>query len=203
MAEVVIPVGYGRGIFRFNVSGSDEEMTCGIGFKKGDAADALACATILYEEATGPLAPIQDTLMPDVMGFLGVRAYLMTSGGLTVADYGAAIDGEGAFNLPIINSTLLFSLATNFVGRQFRGRMYWPMIGIDESNVSPTGLMSGGSFNGMRDRFDSFLGALIALDGLQPYLLHAPPKEGATPAPTPITSGVLQSRVATQRRRIR
>lgn len=96
-----------------------------------------------------------------------------------------------------MNSFLVHKV-TAFGGRSGRGRLYMP--GVDETQVSPAGVISPGTVTSLTADFEQFRTLLEARD-LTCVLLH---NAGAPlTIPTPITGFVCDSQVATQRRRNR
>lgn len=96
------------------------------------------------------------------------------------------------------NVSLLVAKHTDFGGRAGRGRFYLP--GISEEQVANNGGVNGGFLAGAQTLFDAFLAAHIA-DDVPMVLLHGP--GSPLVLPSPITGLVVQTRVATQRQRLR
>lgn len=98
-----------------------------------------------------------------------------------------------AASLP--NLSVLVTKATDLGGRQGRGRMYVP--GVTESQTSDSGVFAAGNQATWQSAFTAFLNALNT-DNIPMYLLH---KDAALP--TPVIALNVQSRMATQRKRLR
>lgn len=81
-------------------------------------------------------------------------------------------------------------------GRRGRGRMFWPCI--EEATVNHAGDVVAGDVAIRQGIVDNFYDAMLA-DGMQPVILH----DTAAVSPTDITALVYDSRVATQRDRLR
>lgn len=87
---------------------------------------------------------------------------------------------------------------TPFGGRTGKGRMYLPSI--PSTYVSNNGVVNSGWISSRNADLESFFDKLVA-DDVPPALLHSP--DSPVAAPILITSLTLDSKVATQRRRIR
>lgn len=106
--------------------------------------------------------------------------------------------GTAATDSVVSNVAVLVQKVTAMGGRAGRGRLYMP--GIVETQVATNGIITG-TLHGYFDAgFTNLLSGLQTLN-LDPVLLHA----AGSPigSPTPITAFVVQSKVATQRRRLR
>lgn len=114
------------------------------------------------------------------------------------------------------NVALLVRKLSGLGGRRGRGRMYVP--GLGESSVDTGGTIVGGTVSGWQTIFDAIFNGLESQDTPM-VLLHDPPGHWIlnsngqprfvadvgedAPAPTTVTSLVVESRVASQRRRNR
>jgi hypothetical protein len=104
--------------------------------------------------------------------------------------------GSGAGTNVTANTAVLIRKATQFGGRQNSGRMFWPWV--SEGNVTGAGFVAGGTVTALQNAMNLFLSDLAAAD-LSLALLHS----GVSPEPQLVTSLAVQSKVATQRRRLR
>jgi hypothetical protein len=95
----------------------------------------------------------------------------------------------------VSNTAYLVRKNTSLGGRKGRGRMYLP--GVVESTVGSDGAIDPTPLASLQLEVTGF-GNVLTLGSLPMVLLH----NDAT-APTPVTSLVVQGRVATQRRRLR
>lgn len=96
------------------------------------------------------------------------------------------------------NVAFLIHKETALGGRAGRGRMYLP--GVAEAKVSVSGTLEGATKADLDGGFDDF-GTALATALLTPVLLHGVGSPVSTP--TPITQFTADSKVATQRRRLR
>lgn len=93
---------------------------------------------------------------------------------------------------------ILVQKQTGFGGRSGKGRFYLPIV--QEASVAADGTLLGGYITPLQTAMTSFLNNLESAD-IPMVVFHNP---GAPlSAPTPVDSLVVQSRVATQRRRNR
>jgi hypothetical protein len=93
------------------------------------------------------------------------------------------------------NTAVLIKKSTGLGGRANRGRMYWP--GVDEDSVAPTGALDSGFVSGVQVLADALIPALNVGPFIGYVILHT---DNSTP--TPITGFLVESTVATQRRRL-
>jgi hypothetical protein len=131
--------------------------------------------------------------------FVGVTLYHRTiAGDLTVAVYNQPISSAGGTPAsPPNNCAVLIQKRTALAGVRNRGRMYLPPFGISETQISQTGMIESTEYIAIADRLEQWQTNMELAD-YNPVLLHA---DGGTP--TPITSMVLATQIATQRRRMR
>lgn len=110
-----------------------------------------------------------------------------------------------ATNIPGTNTTAspsqvayLANKNTGLGGRQGKGRMYIP--GVPEARVDQGGILTGGQQGFLQTALDN-LHAFLLTNDLLPVLLRAP--DSPIQVPAPVISFTAQSKVATQRRRLR
>ncbi len=119
-----------------------------------------------------------------------------------VGTYANVVNGAAGGAVIPQNSAYLVHKRTGFAGRVGRGRMFLP--GVGETVVDNTGNVSAGKLTGLNAQLALFLAELN--DGpniLEMSLLHNSPGAGALLPPYAITSLVMDTRIATQRRRLR
>lgn len=97
-------------------------------------------------------------------------------------------------NTPAV--AVLVKKSTGVGGRKNSGRLYLP--GVSENEIGPSGVLSSSTMSSIQGQVTDFLSEL-AIRSIGMTLLHS--VAGATP--TPITQLVVDSIVATQRRRQR
>jgi len=112
--------------------------------------------------------------------------------------------GTGGTGVLPSNCALLVSKVTDFAGRKYRGRMYWPSM-LAEGNVDINGVIDGAVVTALQGHFDDLFADLDAVSGASPALLHDKVTDDViddTPA-TLLSSFIVKPKIATQRRRLR
>ena len=195
---VVIPLGYHQAVYRWSLAGDPEEQVSTMGFDIDTLETLLEKATTLYNGAvtTGSITPIAAMNVP--WTFVGVSLYRQTNEGLEVAVYNNPITATvGSQSTPPNNTSVLLQKRTALAGQRFRGRMFLPPFGINEVDLSPTGVFIA-NYAAIAARVAFWFDTMEGL-GYTPVLLHSDPEE----TPNEVTSLTLATQVATQRRRMR
>lgn len=112
--------------------------------------------------------------------------------------------GTGGTGVLPSNCALLVAKNTDFAGRKFRGRMYWPSM-LAEGNVDINGIIDSSVVTALQGHFDAVFTALDGVSGASPALLHDKVTDGVlddTPA-TLLSSFTVKPKIGTQRRRLR
>jgi hypothetical protein len=196
-----LPVGAGRYSHRFSLAGSSEVIvvTGGVLLEAGvsdvqGAADALHLAMVTFWQAVGTTnIVLEETTLAARLtagGELIVAQKLLTAGGINAP--------------PILpsNSTFLIKKRTVEGGRANRGRWYLP--GVREGSVDDLGTIAAATVANMTTRAEDYRTTVAGsplIAGLA--LLHSPRPLVLQPPPTIITQMVCDSKIATQRRRLR
>lgn len=188
----MIPAGFGQATFLFTGGGLPYGAACVLGFENTVPGTAQQCADAIagifnsnnamtYTSNQVTLASVHVKLGPDATG--------------PAAD--AAIGEAGADSDPACapNTTWLIRKVTNLGGREGRGRLYWP--GISQSNVDSDGDV-GPTAQGLYQAIWDEIFDDMDTGNVPAVLLH----ESAT-TPNPLTGFQIDSRAATQRRRLR
>lgn len=191
---------------RWALEGDNEEMVSTIGLSgRGPYADAQAVAV-----AVAGLA-LADITAPAMLGvtwtFVGATAYVYQDGG--AAEVGESnVNSAGSMGSQSLtsNTAVLVKKRTAQSGRRGQGRMYIPGGIIAEGDVGNNGSMSAGAVAALQTRFTDFLDDLnAAFDPDEVVLWHSlggPSGVEVLPG-TPVTALVVDTVVATQRRRMR
>ncbi|AXH79007.1 MAG: hypothetical protein [Circular genetic element sp.] len=125
--------------------------------------------------------------------------YRNNAGMLEAAENGTIITGTGVLNpAPPPQVCILGQKRTLFAGRQYRGRMYIPGFILNEGNIDSAGIIDSATRGVVQGWINTWLSGLNASQ-YPVKLLH----ESLAIAPTAVTSINIDSRVATQRRRLR
>lgn len=195
---MLIPVSYLLAAYRFKIGTDPEEMvtTCGH-FSTVD--DATTQANALFDAWRDEVFPVWAGA--DVT-FVGVTV----QEGTQTSGLGPYIVGQstlppqvsvGVGALVPQNTAVLVTKLTNTAGRRGRGRMYVPGTATEDA-VNNVGTLTPTAVSTRQTEINDWFARLVA-EGHTPVVLHATPP----PTGTPITGFVVQSMVATQRRRLR
>jgi hypothetical protein len=192
-----IPSGYGQANFLFEGASLPYGAQTTIGFEVGvgfagdptDAAheffDAYGANSVYSSIAQGVnLVGVSVKFGPSATGPSGIW---------TDTWNGTATGGAAA-----PNTAWLVRKVTALGGHAGRGRMYWP--GVPEEEVDDAGTIASGTRGTFEGKIGDMFAALV-LEDLNPVLFHGP--QSPVSAPTLITGYAVDSRVATQRRRLR
>lgn len=197
--STIIPVGYAQANVVQRLVGDNEDMVCTFGFDhSGSADDFVTQANLVLGAWVANILPLQGSNFSAV----AVDYYVGQDGGPPAVFRSNAGGGSGsspATTLPN-NTAALIRKRTDAAGRRGRGRFYVP--GLPEGEVNALGDLSTVQRNALQSGASEFLNDLIALD-LPMVILHRTEGLGTEPPPTPVTSLVVELKVATQRRRLR
>lgn len=195
----VLPIGSYLAVYRWSLEGDPEEMvtTCGMSITfPGSNQDRV---TELYGQATaaGSITPSDGMIAP--WTFVGVTLYTRDlDGELSVFEHVQPITFVGGIQAtPPVNVACLVRKRTPFAGASRRGRFYLPPFALEEAQISPQGVHSTAQYNALAARVDGWYSNMVSND-CQPVIHHA----DGSPS-TIVTSFQLDTRVATQRRRLR
>ena len=192
---VAIPTGFSQVNLKFTgVSvATGAEVTFGVDNGTDLAPEAIAAIVIDALDVGGLVSlMVQDCDLTSVLVKNGPTATGPS------AEVGATLTGEFAGDGTPPNTSVLARKNTAFGGRAGRGRMYWP--GLPDTKVSGTGLLDGTWLSNWQDLMTAFLFSLTSGD-IDMVVLHGAGSPLSTP--TPVTSIAVDSKVATQRRRLR
>lgn len=199
-----IPIGFGSAVHRFSSPAAQGQILWSLGWQwtgdiDQDAVDGYAAAFATSEYLS--------TAVSNEVTFEGVD-FIVGTGDPTeplhIESSASQVGGAGGDMCPI-NSAILVKKLTGRGGRKGRGRFYSPGVQIDALN-NIGGLISDAALTNIQESVDALpveLGEGLVAGGpsaAQPVLLHATEADGA---PDVLTSLVVQSRLATQRRRLR
>lgn len=197
--SLVIPDDFALCRLHYRLSGDSEEMITTFGVGEVDpGVDADDVAGNVYAHALAELTPA--AAMYNDWTWSRVTVTLMRAGAPTLGETTVNLAGtRGASQSPPNNVALLVRKTTNVGGRKHRGRFYMPPATLAEGNVNSYGVLTSGELTSQQTDWTDFY---VALEGDASWehvvLLHS----DAT-TPTPIQSFAVESRVATQRTRLR
>lgn len=190
-----IPAGYGQVNLVFTGANAPTGMECTFGINVGTYSADPTSAAVDIGDALG--ASNLDSLTCDDVNLTTI---MVKYGPDATGPSGFfAFSGEGTLGNQLApNTAVLVQKITALGGRAGRGRLYWPAA--TEAGTGSDGVLTAGSVAVLQTAFSAFFTALQSTD-LEPVLLHG---EGSPIVlPTPLTAFTVQSRVATQRRRLR
>lgn len=197
---VLIPVGYGQCAIHWRCAGSTKDSISTFGYNPA-TIDPSASAAMLYAslaDGTGDDFPCNAAAMSTDWTYLGVSCTEMDESGPIIGEMFDSIVGTASV-LPVpINSAILIRKNTASGGRKNRGRFYIPPLRPDESGVDAMGNMDGDQVTAIQSRWDAAFSAIVDTSSLPMVILHS-----AAGTPTVVTSLSVQTRLATQRRRMR
>lgn len=186
---IEIPNGFAQVALRIDLSGDDEKMFVTFGIEA--TGDATTVAEAIVAETDGTL----DNLMTAQYAFDGCR---VTTPSVDVLVEVEQIVGTAPGEAIPQNSAYLVRKSTGLRGRENQGRFFLP--GVPENKVSPTGVIDPTWTPGSQINLTAFYDAVLAITEVTDIvILH----QVGGPTPTSVLGFGLQSRIATQRRRLR
>lgn len=191
-----IPPGYAEVWFQFNLSADLEPMYSAIGVDvaSGTPVDQASADAML---SVGHLA-LQAQLAPEYTLGPGFVIAGQDGGDVRIDGSATPINATASGNALPNNTAFLIRKVTATGGRRGRGRMFIP--GPREATVDPTGIINTTDRNNLQTAMNNLRTNMIALASVDAVvLLHQTPPQ----TPDVITALTVQTRVATQRRRMR
>lgn len=182
-----IPADYYQVSFVMSVP-NNQEAICTCGWLYGGStfeADAALLSQYWMQALGGELS-----------NYVGHRKTFFAVEEGTVLEVSESTSGSKTGDPLPANCAWLITKVTTAPGRKNKGRFFLPMP--IESNVDQAGGISSGIVSDMQDALDSFLAAAATADWI-PVILH----NSSDPGPTPISSFRAETKIATQRRRLR
>lgn len=196
---VHIPTGYGQVTFVFQPVGSTQNVVITHGFKdNGASPDPAAAATDWGTDFTAAGRPFETSNIGTQWVFVRVDATIQTSTGPLIGTWPRGVTGTLAIEALPTNCAFLVAKATPRGGRRGRGRMFVPPFSVAEGNIGPTGTIASASLTAQQSKWNSALLANVAGD-YPSYLLH----DTSEIAPDVISTWTMNTRIATQRTRLR
>lgn len=178
-------------VFSNDANPNPAEVTLGLG---GDFGDGAAVTDFLEGAFADRILPF----LSDGIALVATRLKVgPNSTGASFENTNVTEGGDTGLMVPA-NTSILVKKITASGGRAGRGRMYLP--GLRESRIDGGGNIDGTYVSDLGGAFDNFFDDLTGAD-LIPEVLHGAGSPIGTP--TPITSFQVESRAATQRRRMR
>lgn len=194
---VEIPVGAAQASLRWSVAGDPEFMVATIGFV--DITAARSAPVVAAAMGTAWDASTFTTAANIAAGWSAgtILVTVMDATGPLTFEVGTAVGGSGAAGTLPNNCAVLARKFTASGGRRNRGRFYLPPAYFLDTEVNQVGTLDPAVVTEYQGYVDSLLAQMVIQD-LGPRLLHS---DGG--GATPITSIVVQPKLATQRKRMR
>lgn len=192
-----LPEEHGIVTYYFTADGVSREMSTALAFK-GSTIPDLAAAEAFYDALGDNLVPSLSTQ------YALIRCHVLFNSGLGFfeVEHAEVTAGTGAGGGITVNTCYLITKNSAQVGRKHRGRMYLP--GPDEEDVGSAGIIGDLAADALQAATEAFLVDFVAVAGVDyAAILHAPVEGGPDPDPDEIISLTFQTKVATQRRRLR
>ncbi len=193
-----IPNGFALCSYRWSLVGDAEELvsTVGVDFAAMTGGDQDNSNAIADQFLNG----FGSAEFSNQYTYKGVTSRVGYSGG-GIVTFESPRSIVGGFTGPPVpqNCCILVRKRTTLIGRKGQGRMYLPPFALNENAINQAGVIDPANVPGIQ------LNVTQWFDPSYPwYLLHeAPPVGGVETPPTPITAFVVDSVIATQRRRLR
>lgn len=192
----IIPPGFALANFQFSITGDPELMVCGLGF---DISSFVGDDQTLVNTIDAAWALEMKTSVPNTVSIDDTVLYIGQDGGepTVFTSQSAPVAGTSSGSSVPPNVAVLIRKSSGVSGRANRGRMFFP--GVSEGLVSPAGVLDSALITQIQGDINSAVAAW-ASDLLYPVILHT---TGSTLPPTPIVSFSIDSKVGSQRRRLR
>lgn len=196
---ISIPVGEFQCALRWLAVGDPQEMIVTLGIRETTETTATQMADIVYTAATtGTTSIANAAAMTTPYRFQGVTVQKQDDLGRIVWNKTLPITGTGSPSTILPNNcSLLVHKLTAVGGRTGRGRMYPPPYTPGEADIDAFGQIDSTTWGTVNNRWQQFWTNLINAP-VDPVLFHETPS-----ASTLLTGFMLDTRIATQRRRMR
>lgn len=195
---LIIPFGYGSATVNMALSGKADPLAFTFGFINSGALTAAACATQLDANLRTTNSLMRAGEILTGYSYTGVDVTINTLAGTFTGSAGTLVTGTLSGDPMPPNCALLVSKQTATGGRIGKGRMFLPPAFYGESGFDANGNFIGAGQARIQADLDTFRSQCTST-GVGLHLLHS----NAGDPPDPITALVLNSRIATQRRRLR
>lgn len=199
MPELVIPPGFAQLVLRWRIAGDPEEMVSTIGAALDGAItdpNVIAGNIITAWQSAWPVGSYSSQAT-----MVGASAYIGQDGGPPLpGEFLVNTVGTSSSQMLPQNCCLLISKLTGLAGRRNKGRMYIPSCYMAEAQVDNIGVIAGGALTSLQSQATAFLAAIPTQPAFNDAVLF---HSEAPTAPTVITALSVQTRIATQRERLR
>lgn len=189
MAEIAN--GYCKATLNYRITDSTEPCQNVLGFSAGDGAAATIRAVAVYVGDKW-----SEHIMPELADSCTLENVRVVAWNDQMADEPFGTDGGQVGLAAPPNVTYRVRKVSTLAGSANSGRIYLP--GVLEGQVNSGGIVASGVITALTTAFGN-LQTDLGTDNADMYILHASPAL----APVTVQSFVMESKVATQRRRVR
>lgn len=187
---VVIPPGYAQATLNFSSFTLDGAAACVLGFDVGPAPDLNTLAEAVFQSW-------ENNCEADWSYEFTLDGVELVTTLLAGNSSSPPFPGTRTGDLAPPNVACLVRKNTAHRGPANRGRMFLPGF-LNDNDINNSGGITGARRLAIQNCMDGFFGDLFLLD-MVPVILHG---DGSLD-PTPISSFVVEPKIATQRRRLR
>lgn len=195
-----VPIGYSLVQWRLKCAGDSEEMLTGLAYQWAGPAPG----EVERDFAAALFAGVMPSLTVEY-SLLGARIVQGSDGPdlIYTVDLATPVNGGVTSGSCPPNTSFLIRKGTGQGGRRNRGRMYIP--GVPREAIFANGDIATTTVTGLQTRVDDLQDGPTLVDAgfTTPVLLHGLGLSPTPVSPTPVTSLNVQTKVATQRRRLR
>lgn len=177
-----------------DTAGGEQACTLGVDCSGSSATDQQDLDAVALAFGNGPVANLSTNI-----SLIHTSCLRNTPGGMLALDTTiGANSGDQTGGIMPINVAVLVRKVTGFAGRSNRGRLYLPGVGLASIPAGGGNFLGAGDLAGFQGQFNAFRAALVTA-GLLPVIFHQAPASTSRA----VTSFEVQSRLATQRGRLR
>lgn len=188
----IIPADFGQLTIGFTGTACPTGAAVTLGLDTGGAASPSA----VLDAIEALFEPLHEAQSVSSCVLVSARVKLGPDATGPFVDRAYNIAGNQGTDATSPNTAILVTKVTPFGGRAGRGRLFWP--GPTDASIDPSGLLAALYLTQIQTAWDTFEAGL-GTASFPPVLLHS--DDGNTP--DFITEFVVESLVATQRRRLR
>lgn len=205
MASNPIPNGYGQFTINWLLTGNARTLSCTIGYlNQGSIEAEIAAERMENAMQDGSLAFGDAGAMNAGYELSSIYALQMRGGILESHTRLIGIAGTVANPSPPVNTCIVIAKETARAGRQFRGRMEWPVGYIDEQFVNQNAEMDSTRQAFLQGHASDMLLGMVTRS-IGPVILHDQPKDplAPIPTPTPIIALNVRAQLGSARKRLK
>lgn len=187
---VVIPNGFVQSTYTWSGPTHSGEASVVLGWTKPEELDLTDIGLRLSTAVIDYIQPVQH----EAFSIVGVSVVTETQ---RVDVPITPVEGNRTGDLAPPQVCALMSKSSLARGRHARGRTYWPGL-LNDGDIYDDGTINPSWVGTLNDHITDWI-QFIMVPGITPVILH----HDTELPPTAVLSGVIQGKVATQRRRLR